>query len=158
MVAEDRILSVIDHPFLAMCYGTISTRSHIHYVMKDCEGGDLYTLLNAQGEFKEVRTCACPATRSRLAAAIRRRISRLTQCLIPAQAHVRFYASEVLLALGYLHLLGFVYRDLKPENLLLSEGHIVLTDFDLAYTRWAGAPEGSLVSPVVGATCGWPLT
>eukprot|EP00850_Spirogloea_muscicola_P013870 SM000096S24899 [mRNA] locus=s96:388792:390912:+ [translate_table: standard] len=47
--------------------------------------------------------------------------------------HVRFYAAEVLLALGHLHSLGVVYRDLKPENILLdAEGHIRLTDFGLA--------------------------
>ncbi|KAJ1408708.1 Serine/threonine-protein kinase, active site [Sesbania bispinosa] len=45
----------------------------------------------------------------------------------------RFYASEVLLALEYLHMLGIVYRDLKPENLLVrDEGHIMLSDFDLS--------------------------
>lgn len=46
---------------------------------------------------------------------------------------MRFYAAEVLLALEYLHAMGFVYRDLKPENILLHEsGHIRLTDFDLS--------------------------
>ncbi|GJM90885.1 hypothetical protein PR202_ga07208 [Eleusine coracana subsp. coracana] len=45
----------------------------------------------------------------------------------------RFYASEVLLALEYLHMLGVVYRDLKPENVLVrEEGHIMLSDFDLS--------------------------
>lgn len=45
----------------------------------------------------------------------------------------RFYASEVLLALEYLHMLGVIYRDLKPENVLIrSDGHIMLTDFDLS--------------------------
>lgn len=45
---------------------------------------------------------------------------------------IRFYASEVVVALEYLHMLGVIYRDLKPENVLVrSDGHIMLTDFDL---------------------------
>lgn len=46
----------------------------------------------------------------------------------------RFYAAEVLSAMSYLHTeLDTIYRDLKPENLLLgSDGHIKLTDFGLS--------------------------
>jgi len=48
------------------------------------------------------------------------------------EERVRFYGSEIVLALEYLHNAGVVYRDLKPENLLLTnEGHICMTDFGL---------------------------
>jgi len=42
----------------------------------------------------------------------------------------KLYAAEIILALEYLHNKKILYRDLKPENLLIDElGHIKLTDF-----------------------------
>ena len=46
---------------------------------------------------------------------------------------VKFYMSEILLAIDYMHKNNFIYRDLKPENILIDQfGHIKLTDFGLS--------------------------
>ncbi|KAK4548707.1 hypothetical protein RGQ29_032771 [Quercus rubra] len=63
----------------------------------------------------------------------------------------RFYASEVLLALEYLHMMGVVYRDLKPENVLVREdGHIMLSDFDLSLRCYVNP---TLVQSSVDPSC-----
>ncbi|GLD94187.1 hypothetical protein PINS_up002798 [Pythium insidiosum] len=46
---------------------------------------------------------------------------------------VLFYAAELVQTLEYVHTMGFIHRDLKPQNVLIaSDGHIRLTDFGVA--------------------------
>jgi len=59
----------------------------------------------------------------------------------------RFYACEIILGLGHLHKEGIVYRDCKPENILLdSKGHVRISDLGLAVE----IPEGEAVRGRVG--------
>lgn len=45
----------------------------------------------------------------------------------------RFFAGSIVLAIQYLHAKDIVYRDLKPENLLLdARGYLKITDFGFA--------------------------
>ncbi|XP_037934897.1 cAMP-dependent protein kinase catalytic subunit alpha-like [Teleopsis dalmanni] len=60
----------------------------------------------------------------------------------------RFYSSQVILAIEYLHFMDVVYRDVKPENIVLDAyGFVKLTDFGFAkYTKrrtytLCGTPE-----------------
>lgn len=50
----------------------------------------------------------------------------------------RFYVAELVLALESVHKLGFIHRDIKPDNVLIDrDGHIKLTDFGLCTGfRW----------------------
>ncbi|KAK4285753.1 hypothetical protein QN277_002403 [Acacia crassicarpa] len=101
---EGEILSMLDHPFLPTLYARLEVSHYTCLLIDYCPGGDLHSLLRKQ-----------PGNR------------------LPVQA-VRFFAAEVLVALEYLHALGIVYRDLKPENVLLREdGHVMLSDFDLCF-------------------------
>lgn len=45
----------------------------------------------------------------------------------------KFYCAEIIFALNFLHSKNIIYRDLKPENVLIdNKGHIILTDFGLS--------------------------
>ncbi|CBI24125.3 unnamed protein product, partial [Vitis vinifera] len=103
MKTEKEILGLLDHPFLPTLYSYFETDKFYCLVMEFCSGGNLHSLRQKQPNKHFSEEAA------------------------------RFYASEVLLALEYLHMLGIVYRDLKPENVLVrDEGHIMLSDFDLS--------------------------
>ncbi|KAL3851119.1 hypothetical protein ACJIZ3_013001 [Penstemon smallii] len=100
---EREILQSLDHPFLPTLYTHFETEKFSCLVMEFCPGGDLHSLRQRQ-----------PGKHF-------------------SEQAVKFYVAEVLLAMEYLHMLGIVYRDLKPENVLVrDDGHIMLSDFDLS--------------------------
>jgi len=50
-----------------------------------------------------------------------------------AEPIAKFYFAEILLSIEHLHSQNIMYRDLKPENVLIDlDGHVRITDFGLS--------------------------
>lgn len=50
-----------------------------------------------------------------------------------SQEDARFYFIEIMYGLLYLHQQKIIYRDLKPQNLLINhDGHVKIADFGLS--------------------------
>lgn len=100
---ERDLLNSFQHPLLPKLKGVVSTDKIVGYAIDYCPGGDLNSLRKKQTE------------------------------KMFSDDTIRFYAAELVLALEHLHGSGIVYRDLKPENVMIQEnGHIMLIDFDLS--------------------------
>jgi len=86
VMAEQEILSTSNHPFIVTLYHSFQSDDYLYLCMEYCMGGEFFRALQ----------------------------TRPGKCLPEEDA--RFYAAEVIAALEYLHLMGFIYRDLKPES------------------------------------------
>src|SRR5882724_8698209 len=85
-LTEQEILATSNHPFIVTLYHSFQSDEYLYFCMEYCMGGEFFRALQ----------------------------SRPGKCLVEDDA--RFYAAEVTAALEYLHLMGFIYRDLKPES------------------------------------------
>jgi len=104
---ECRALSEITHycdsPFIVKLFSAFYDRKHVYIAMELCDGGDLYRFL------------------------------RKLPNGIMTEGDSKFYIASVILGIEAVHSRNILYRDLKPENLMLcSNGYIKLTDFGLA--------------------------
>ncbi|XP_057808497.1 serine/threonine-protein kinase OXI1-like [Salvia miltiorrhiza] len=114
---EREVLASFHHPLLPRLHGVLVTDKIVGYAIDYCSGRDLHCLRKKQTE------------------------------KMFSDDIIRFYAAELVLALEYLHNLGVVYRDLKPENVMIQEsGHLMLVDFDLSTKLAPKSPENRSVS------------
>lgn len=103
LIEREVLLECGSHPFIVTCYAAFHDAKSLFFALEHCEGGDLFGLLHMSAG------------------------GRL------AVAQARFYAACVSLALKHLHAAGFLYCDLKLENVLVdADGYAKLCDFGLA--------------------------
>lgn len=94
------------HPFVLNAHACFESNNFEFLVLDHCPGSDLFEV---QGTYPNQR--------------------------MPEDA-ARFYFTEVMLGCECIHDLGFVIRDLKPENVLIDQhGHCRVSDFDLAIEK-----------------------
>lgn len=103
VMTEVELLREVRHSFVVSLLGTVKTERHLGLVLEPLLGGDL---------FQHLATRPNGTTSSDAA---------------------RFYSSCIISALGHLHARRIVFRDLKPENVMLKpDGYVKLIDFGYA--------------------------
>jgi CRP-like cAMP-binding protein len=128
VIRERDVMAKLDHPFIIKLVTSYQDEKHVYMLMKLYLGGELRSVMQN-----------------------RRRN------YLPEWA-ARFYGATVLEGLGYMHRRHIIYRDLKPENVLLdSEGYTVIVDLGFGKYRFCLTVPVSvhvLASYVIIVWCG----
>lgn len=116
-LSEKEILERVSSPFIVSLAYAFESKSHLCLVMSLMNGGDLKFHIYSVG----------------------------TRGL--DMSRVVFYSAQMTCGLLHLHSLGIVYRDMKPENVLLDDlGNCRLSDLGLAVQIQDGKPVTQRVS------------
>ena len=103
IVSEKKILSKIHHPFIVNMYFSFQDFENLYLLIDFLSGGDL-----------------------------RYHISHKKPCVFN-EIQTKFFISNIIIALEYIHNQKIIHRDIKPENLVMDlNGYIRLTDFGIA--------------------------
>jgi len=151
---ERRMLQKVKHAFLVTLWGTFQDSKNLYMVMDFVEGGELFSLLRKSQVSSVDISLFYHQSHALLEYLYSRNEKRFPNPV------AKFYAAEVTLALDYLHSQGIIYRDLKPENLLLDRhGHLKITDFGFAKEvpdiTWTLCGTPDYLAPEVVASKGY---
>mmetsp|Transcript_27192 Transcript_27192/g.74994 ORF Transcript_27192/g.74994 Transcript_27192/m.74994 type:complete len:1275 (-) Transcript_27192:873-4697(-) len=106
-VAEQQVMKQMDHPNVIKLFASFQDKHHVYMLLDMINGGELFSIIHAPRE--EDVPWGLPEEQS------------------------RFYAFVISDAVCYMHEKGFLYRDLKPENVLIqNNGYPVIIDFGFA--------------------------
>ncbi|XP_069756781.1 cGMP-dependent protein kinase 1-like isoform X1 [Narcine bancroftii] len=107
--SEKQIMQEAHSDFIVRLYRTFKDSKYLYMLMEACLGGELWTILRDRYREDNIKRGSFD------------------------DATTRFYTACVVEAFAYLHFKGIIYRDLKPENLILDHrGYAKLVDFGFA--------------------------
>ena len=140
------LLQRLRHPFVVRLHWAFLSAgaSQVFLVMEALLGGELYAMMQDMG-FLPSSSAASWARRKAATSARWGAVPGYGLAKGMPEAWARFYAAEIGAALFHLHRHGVLYRDLKPENVMLRlDGHVALTDFGLAMDREEEEGQGEI--------------